>query len=236
MTAPLLVRAVIVAAGRGSRFGGDLPKQFSKIGGRTVLVHSLYAVASLPGIAEIIVVVPDGGLPSDAADDLAEAKSAHQHVHVQTVPGGERRQDSVLAGLGALSAPCDVALVHDAARPFPPMKPMRELIESAHSIGGGLLAVRAADTIKRADDEGNVASTLDRDGLWLAQTPQAFRGQFIHAMFPLLRSATEFTDEAAVLEALGIGVKLIESTPANIKITRAEDLQLAETLLEKIGL
>ena len=115
------------------------------------------------------------------------------------------------------------------------MKPMRDLIESAHSIGGGLLAVRAADTIKRADAEGNVASTLDRDELWLAQTPQAFRGQFIHAMFPLLRSGTEFTDEAAVLEALGIGVKLIESTPTNIKITRTEDLQLAETILEKMG-
>lgn len=226
------VRAVIVAGGRGVRFGGALPKQFSLLAGTPVINHAARAIAALPSIAEIVLVLPEGDLPKAVDDSLAQLHREFKAVALARITGGNRRQDSVARGLRALSGPSSVVLVHDAARPFPPLEGMKNLIAKTVELGAGILALRATDTIKQADGEGRVAATLDRAGIWLAQTPQAFRGDLVGPLLSLLESEQEFTDESAALEALGVPVALVEGAESNFKITRPEDLARAEAFLK----
>ncbi|MBI3735429.1 2-C-methyl-D-erythritol 4-phosphate cytidylyltransferase [Candidatus Sumerlaeota bacterium] len=234
-----IARAVIVAAGKGTRFGGKVPKQFAKLGGRMVLLHAMRALAEAREIREMVIVRRYG--PRDFMP-LPGAGFELDGITIKIVEGGERRQDSVAAGLAAFSGPCDVALVHDAARPFPPVKPVRELIRAVagwnpkkprgkRSFGGGLLAIQATDTVKEARPDGSVARTLDRSKLWLAQTPQAIHGSLVPRVVTLLRGKVEFTDESAALEFLGVPVLLVEGAPENFKITRRGDLKRAEAML-----
>ena len=146
--------------------------------------------------------------------------------------GGARRQDSVANGLAALTVPYDVALVHDAARPFPDPEAVARLATLTVATGGGLLAAPATDTVKRADGEGRVAETLDRNGIWLAQTPQAIRADLVGRAIADLRSpGLEVTDEAALLERWGVPVALVDGGAGNFKVTRPADLRLAEALV-----
>ncbi|MCE5228193.1 2-C-methyl-D-erythritol 4-phosphate cytidylyltransferase [bacterium] len=219
----------IVAAGKGVRFGEAVPKQFLTLGDRPVFAHSLRLFDQLPFVNEIVLVVPcDGGLPANCRkwiDELARP--------AQCVAGGTRRQESVANGLAAMRAGYEVALVHDAARPFPDPEAIAQLARAAADCGGGLLAARSPDTVKRSNADGRVAETLDRDTIWLAQTPQAIRADLVpRAILELNRPEIDVTDEAALLERWGVPVALVESSIHNFKITRAEDLAYAESILK----
>jgi 2-C-methyl-D-erythritol 4-phosphate cytidylyltransferase len=221
------VGVVLLAAGRGERHGGCRPKQFLMIGGRPVFSHSLRLLDALPGVRELVLVLPEEGLPPEQ-----EAFVQGLGHPVRRVAGGKRRQDSVAAGLAALEGPCDVALVHDAARPFPPPDAMEQLVRATMRMGGGLLATPASDTIKRSDGNGAVAETIDRSTVWMAQTPQAIRGDLLgRAIEDLRREDLQVTDEASLLEHWGVPVALIASPPTNFKITNTGDLPRAESLL-----
>lgn len=222
---------VIVAGGSGERFAGRPAKQFALLGGRPVLVHAASALAKVAGVVEMVFVLPDAAIPTATDSALNELAASLPDVVFRRCAGGGRRQDSVAAGLAALVGPYDIALVHDAARPFPPLEPTRSAIQSAVVSGGALLAVRAGDTVKQSGDRDEVAATLERSRIWLAQTPQAIRADWVGPAIDLLRGQCAFTDESAVLERLGVAVKLIEGTASNIKITHREDLARAERWL-----
>lgn len=226
----LHVEIVLLAAGRGTRFGSAGPKQFEALHGKPLLAYSLFRLAELKPRA-IVLVLPSTGLTAEVSEILVECRERFPDVSFRTVEGGLRRQDSVARGLRSLEMVVDLVLVHDAARPFPPIEATRLLIERAHEVGGGLLAVPVTDTVKQEGPPGRVARTLDRSGLWLAQTPQAFRGQFLRSVEHLLDGGEEFTDEASVLERLDIPVALVPGDSLNIKVTRPEDLRRAAAAL-----
>jgi len=229
--APSSIGVVIVAAGRSLRFGGSVPKQFQALGGQPVFAHSLHCFDRLQAVSKLVLVMPASGEHPDISGWLED-----RHCPVIRVAGGERRQDSSANGLEVLlngpSGECDVAMVHDAARPFVDPDAVTRLAMTAMQVGGGLLASRCRDTVKTEDGAGKVLRTLDRDEIWLAQTPQAIRMDHVSRAIECCRDpAIEATDEAAVLEQLGIPVSPVESSWINFKITSSEDLAVAESIL-----
>jgi 2-C-methyl-D-erythritol 4-phosphate cytidylyltransferase len=224
---PPQAAVVVVAAGRSHRLGGRLPKQFQMLGFHPVFAHSLRLFDSLSFVNEIALVLPNDGLPYSLQTELEQLNHT-----VRYVEGGLRRQDSVAEGLAALQGPYDVALIHDAARPFPDPVAIQQLVVEAIRHGGGLLATQAIDTVKRSDGNGTVAETLDREQIWLAQTPQAIRADLVpQAIEDLRQPDQDFTDEASLLEHWGLKVALVESDRKNFKITHPLDLVLAESIL-----
>ncbi|WP_035803244.1 bifunctional 2-C-methyl-D-erythritol 4-phosphate cytidylyltransferase/2-C-methyl-D-erythritol 2,4-cyclodiphosphate synthase [Deferrisoma camini] len=224
---------VVAAGGSGRRMGSGVPKQFLALAGAPVLVHTLRALGRWPGFAGLCVAAPADSL--DRARDLVD--EAHLSVPVRVVAGGAERAESVLAGVRGLEAmgarPGDVVLVHDAARPFPPVERFDELA-SAASPDGALLAVPMGDTVKRADGSGRVAATVDRDGLWRAQTPQAFPlGLLVEALARAVERGLPPTDEAGAVEALGRRPRIVVGDRRNLKITVPEDLEMAQALATK---
>lgn len=224
--------ALVPAAGVGARIGAHCPKQYMPLAGKLMLMHVLDTFAATSVIAHIYVVVSaDDGYIGDA---LSEAR--HLADRVTVIPkGGATRHQSVLNGLLAIREDVgdgDWVLVHDAARPGLTSTLIERLIERVQDDPvGGLLALPVVDTLKRVDAEGRVEATVARDRLWAAQTPQMFRYALLrHA----LERATEVTDEASAIEALGLRPKLIEGSPRNFKITLPHDLALAELHLKGI--
>jgi len=220
------IACVLVAAGSGQRFGAETAKQFLPCAGRPVMRHAAEALAR-----EGVAIQPVGEATAIAA---ALAEIAHR----PPVPGGATRQDSVRAGLEALAAdPPDIVLVHDAARPFIPPGTIAALVAALAGHGGAIPAAPVADTLKRGRD-GVVAATVDRTGLFRAQTPQGFR---FALLLELHRAAAAgATDDAAVLEAAGYAVALVAGHEDNIKITWPEDLArmeriLSPSLLPRVG-
>jgi len=216
------IAAILVAAGSGSRFGGDTPKQFTRIAGKPVIRHA--AEALLP---HVMVLQPVG----DAAP--IEAALAGLGT-LPPVPGGATRQASVGAGLEALvrHSP-DVVLVHDAARPFLPASTIPALLAALRQYDGAIPAVPIADTLKRVQD-GRIVATVPRDGLYRAQTPQAFRYQLLRALHRTSSAAA--TDDAGLLEAAGHPVAIIPGADDNIKLTYAEDrVRLERALLPALS-
>lgn len=221
--------AVVPAAGRGQRMGSEIPKQYLTLRGRMVLDHALAALLAHPRIAGAVVAVGPGDGGWKASGFAADSR-------VGWVEGGAERCQSVLNALDALSAqaaPGDWVLVHDAARPCLHRVDLDRLfaVVPAHPVGG-LLAIPVRDTMKRADARGDIVATVDRNGLWHAYTPQMFRYALLRAA---LRRALDdgvlITDEAAAVERLGLAPRLIEGRPDNIKVTRQEDLPLADFFL-----
>lgn len=216
---------VVPAAGRGERFGGSLPKQYAVIAGRPVLEHTLGRFDGVPGIAGIVVAL--------AADDRRFGALKLPSVPVHTTVGGETRAESVLAALDWLAngpaADDDWVLVHDAARPLVSRADIEALIaECEHNGVGGLLGVPVADTLKRASG-GQVRSTVRREDVWRAMTPQMFR---LGALARALRAAgKEATDEAMAMEMAGVAPALVRGSPDNLKITTIEDLVVAGAVL-----
>lgn len=222
--------AVVVAAGRGQRFGSALPKQYQPLFGRTVLEHSLAPFLRHNSIGGVVLV-----LAKDDFRGRAVAKSKSKPIRV--VEGGMERAHSVCAGLKAVieQAGSDAwALVHDAARPCLSDALLQRLLdELAVDAIGGLLALPARDTLKRAF-HGRVAETLDRSTIWQAQTPQMFRAGALLAAYEAALSAAELpTDEAAAMERAGQAPRLIEGSSDNLKITSPADLRLAEQILSE---
>ena len=204
------IAAILVAAGNGNRFGGDTPKQFVTVAGKPVIRHA--AEALLP---HVIALQPVGD-----ADRVAKALAGLDVL--PAVPGGDTRQASVLAGLQALSpyAP-ELVLVHDAARPFVPPAVIPTLLAALRSHDGAIPAIPVADTLKRVQS-GRIVATVRRDGLYRAQTPQAFRYHLLRALHGSGEGAA--TDDAALLEAAGHPVAIVPGTEDNIKLTYPEDI------------
>ncbi|MFO7592840.1 MAG: 2-C-methyl-D-erythritol 4-phosphate cytidylyltransferase [Pseudomonadota bacterium] len=220
--------AVIPAAGVGKRMQADRPKQYLALHGKTVLEHTLSRFLDHPQIAGVVVAVTDG---DPYWRDLAIA-----HPKLLTASGGEERCHSVLNALHVLSQHADSddwVLVHDAARPCLRREDIDRLISTLdnHPVGG-LLGLPVADTMKRTTADGTVIETVSRENLWRALTPQMFRvNDLYQALETALASRQLVTDEASAMELAGKAPKMIEGHGDNIKITRPQDLRLAELYL-----
>ncbi|MCE2510333.1 MAG: bifunctional 2-C-methyl-D-erythritol 4-phosphate cytidylyltransferase/2-C-methyl-D-erythritol 2,4-cyclodiphosphate synthase [Alphaproteobacteria bacterium] len=214
--------ALIVAAGRGHRLGGERPKQYMPLGGKAVLRHAAEAFASHPkvDITQIVIHPDDRVFYDEAVAGLALP---------DPVAGGETRQESVRLGLERLNAQAPTTvLIHDAARPFIDAATIARVVDALAEERAAIAALPVVDTLKR-EEGSHIAATVDRSGLWRAQTPQGFRFPDILAAY---RSAKDdaFTDDAAVAEAAGIPVGLVGGTEANFKVTTTEDFARAERL------
>jgi len=216
------VGAVLVAAGRSTRMGFD--KLWADLGGRPVLAWSLETLATCPSLDRLVVVCsPERGEAVSALiDRLAGAVRP-----VEVVDGGERRRDSVAAGLDAIGD-CAWALVHDAARPFLDLAVVERGLAAVRQTGACVAALPARDTIKRVLN-GNVVETLARDQLWTIQTPQLFRRDLVLAA--LAATDDDATDEAALVERAGGSVRVFEGDVLSFKITTPRDLDLARAVL-----
>ena len=220
--------ALIVAAGRGSRFGGPLPKQYALLDGTPVLRRTLLAFRGVPGITGLRVVIAPG-------DDAPYGEATAGLDLPPPVAGGGSRQQSVLNGLEALSAdPPDLVAIHDAARPFVRADDIVACLSAvaAPGIDGAVLGVPLADTLKRVGDGSAIAETVPRRDLWRAQTPQIFRFAELLAAHRAAASlgaaeATALTDDAAVAERAGLKVVMVAGSEDNRKITTADDLHSA---------
>lgn len=223
------VAALIVAAGRGSRAGGDVPKQYAVIGGAPVLWHTIRAFSLTDQISDVQVVIH----PADEAAYRVCLPVGETRLW-PPVPGGASRQASVLAGLEAIAgvAP-DYVLIHDAARPFVGATTIRNVLSALKKHSGAIAAVPLADTMKRSDGAGIIMATVDRANLWRAQTPQGFRFKDILKAHRAAAAAGhhDFTDDAAIAEWAGLDVALIEDSVANVKLTTAEDIAAADRRL-----
>jgi len=215
--------ALIVAAGSGTRLGGDVPKQYLPLAGRAVLRHSVETFLRHPAISGVRVVI--------SAEHRALYDSAVAGLAIlPPVPGGASRQDSVRNGLKSLAdLRPDRVLIHDAARPFLTGDIIDRTLAALDEAPGAVVAVPVTDTLKRGHD-GRVAGTVDRSALWRAQTPQGFRYADIVAAHRQAKGSA-MTDDAAVAEAAGLPVKLVMGADDNFKITTAEDLRRAERML-----
>ena len=223
--------AVVPAAGRGQRFGGDIPKQYLPLAGRTVIEHSLRAVLDHADVDGVVVVLSAGDPHWPGWRELGGKP-------VLACTGGAERADSVMAGLQALPASVGEeqwVLVHDAARPCLHRDDLARLL----SIGqaepvGALLAAPVRDTLKRADDAGRSLGTEPRERLWRALTPQLFRrGGLTRALAAAARDGVRATDEAMAVERLGLKPRLVEGREDNLKVTTPADLALAEFILSR---
>jgi 2-C-methyl-D-erythritol 4-phosphate cytidylyltransferase len=225
------VASVIVAAGEGRRLGAAGPKAFVPLAGRALFLHALERLAGVPGLLEQILVVP----PGSAARAEKEWGAELRRLRVsRVVEGGARRQDSAAAGFRATSPRAEVVLIHDAARPLVRAADAARVAEAAARDGAALLAAPVSDTIKREGPEGRVAETVDRRGLWRAQTPQGFRREvYAAALERAARDGAEATDDASLVERAGGKVTLVEGDPGNLKVTTEADLRAAEAFLRR---
>lgn len=224
---PSRIIAVVPAAGIGSRMQADKPKQYLTIQGKTILEHTLSVLLSYPKITEIIVAVAEN-------DPYLSQLSILNSEKIRLVNGGETRADSVLNGLKAIENPQTTwVLVHDAARPCLTHSDLDKLLEIQDD-NGAILALPATDTIKKAAQEAQISSTEDRNFIWLAQTPQYFKANLLlNALENAAKQGYSVTDEASAMELAGFQPYLVAGRSDNIKVTRPEDLALAEFYLSR---
>jgi len=220
---------VIPAAGIGARVGGDLPKQYCVINGKTVLQHSVDAFLGIPQLQGVVVALH--------RDDVHFAQlPLAKNAMVEKIAGGKERADSVLNALDFLAGKADESawvLVHDAARPCIQAVDIVAMINNlAASTVGGIMAVPVGDTIKSVNNKAEIVKTEDRRPLWQAQTPQMFRlGMLRHALQTAGKKNVMVTDEASAMELMGSMPRVFPGKRSNIKITVPEDLLIAESLL-----
>ncbi len=230
------VAAVIVAAGSGTRFGGDGPKQFIELGGKPVFLWSVDVFRHHPHIEQVVV-----SAPPDMVQEL-QASLAVAHCEAGAtclvVGGGTTRQESVFNGLSALAQsnpPPTHVMVHDAARPFVTREILDRVLEQLEKTDACTVAIPASDTVKRVVD-GSIVETLKREELHLMQTPQAARFELLYRAHQDARAQqVNTTDDAAILEAAGIPVPVVLGSRFNIKITEKEDLLLSQAIATIIG-
>ena len=225
------VHALIPAAGRGTRYGDAVLKQYLPIWGKAVLAHSIKAFQFHPLISGITVVLAED-------DQWFESAVGSLSSAVETVTGGDTRAKSVRNGLQFIADNYpeeNWVLIHDGARPCLPAASLDQLLEQGlHSPDGAILAMPVGDTLKRAGDEQQITDTVERNGLWAAQTPQLFRIKALaRAIDAAHQAGHELTDEASAMEFVGAKPKLVMGSVANIKITHPSDLTIAEALLRR---
>jgi 2-C-methyl-D-erythritol 4-phosphate cytidylyltransferase len=221
---PAALSAVVVSAGRSTRFqksGAKQLKQLIEWDGEPLIIHTLRAMTSVD-LSEIVVVVR----PEDEAEIHGHLKLHPIDRGVRLVFGGARRQDSVRLGLEAL-ATCDRVLIHDGARPFLSPEFLKGLVSVAEGYDCLIPVLPIVETLKEVDSQGCVVRTLDRNRFVRVQTPQIFRFDLIRRIHEQLKSSTEeFTDDAMMVESLGISVQTYPGDPQNIKVTVMDDLRL----------
>jgi 2-C-methyl-D-erythritol 4-phosphate cytidylyltransferase len=220
-----MIGIVLVAGGRGTRFGGTLAKQFLPLAGTPILVWSATRLATLPDIGSFVVVA------APEEHDRCRTLLAPLALPLRLADAGAERQHSVASGLAATDPHCDIVVVHDAARPLVEPAAIADCVTAARESGGAVLASPVADTVKRA--EGDVAAeTVPREALWLAQTPQVFRADVLRrAHAEAARAGFVGTDESALVERLGLPVRLVAGSHLNRKITTPDDLAWAEAIV-----
>jgi len=222
---------IIPAAGSGQRMGGGKPKQYLTLGGIPLLARSIRPFLALADIALVVVAVP--------AERIEATRTlCRQHLEaderLRVVAGGATRQLSVQAGLAALPVEIGMVLVHDGARPLVREELIRACLEAALRDGAAIAALELTDTLKLATTNRRIARTLPREGLWRAQTPQAVRRDWLEQAYQqATQDNFQGTDEASLLEHAGLPVTLVPSGEDNLKITRPEDLRLAEALISR---
>jgi 2-C-methyl-D-erythritol 4-phosphate cytidylyltransferase len=219
---------VVVAAGRGTRVGGDLPKQYLPLDGVPILLRAVRPFAGHPDVLHVVVVLApaDAARPPEFLSDLAGQT-------LTITAGGQERSDSVAEGLRALRPGCEIVLVHDGARPFVDRRVIDAVIDYARAGQGAVAAVPLSDTLKEAmgGDPTVIARTVRRAGLWRAQTPQGCPRRLLEeAYVGGGAGASAATDDASLVEACGGVVRLVPDSPRNMKITTRDDLALAEAL------
>ncbi|GAB6085533.1 2-C-methyl-D-erythritol 4-phosphate cytidylyltransferase [Alkaliphilus crotonatoxidans] len=221
--------AIIVAAGKGTRMGANINKQYIQLLGKPLLAHTLSVFERSPLVEEIILVVGKDEIPY-CQIHIVEGYRFKKVSRI--VEGGKERRESVYKGLLAAESFPELVVVHDGARPFLTEAMLQEVLREAKEVGAAILAVPVKDTIKVVDEKQLVVSTPFRESLWAVQTPQAFR-------YSLLKDAhcqgqlPGITDDAMLVEALGHPVKVVMGSYSNLKITTPEDLLLAEEIIKK---
>lgn len=218
--------AIIVAGGTGSRMGEDIPKQFIKLNGKEIILHTLETFDKCDFIDEIFVVCHKDYMV------FCENLSLKLKKDVQIVEGGISRQQSVLNGLSAIKD-CDYVLVHDAVRCLVSASDIKKLYNELVANGSCTLAVKAKDTVMISDDNNMAVSTPPRKYVWQIQTPQAFRfDELLSAHVYARDTSFEATDDCSVMEHYGKKIKLVEGSYTNIKITTPSDLEIAKTFMK----
>ena len=225
------VAVVIPAAGSGVRIGGGIAKQFLELQGKPILSRTLSQFQSHPAVDYIAIAASSDG--TDQIQSLVQSEHVSKVVWIGL--GGSRRQDSVWNALQALqSYSVDIVLVNDAVRPFVSSAIIQNVLESVFEYGAAIPAVKPKDTIKLADEQQVVHETPDRERLWLAQTPQGFLFDVLMKAFHKAQQEQFIgTDDASLVERIGVPVKLVEGSYDNIKITTKEDLVIAELLAKQ---
>lgn len=217
---------VISAAGRGERLGANEPKALLTVGGVTMLTHAVRGIAQDPRISAIVVAAP-----ADCLDQARMAVAA-AGVRATVVAGGDTRTESVRRGVGALPPDLDAVLVHDAARPLTPASVIDSVIGAINSGAEAVVpGIPVADTIKQIGVGGLVVATPDRSTLRAIQTPQGFRADVL--LEALRLSGADATDDAGLVERLGVAVQVVPGHTDALKITTPDDLALAETILRR---
>jgi 2-C-methyl-D-erythritol 4-phosphate cytidylyltransferase len=224
---------IIPAAGTGRRMGGEIPKQYLSLAGIPILVHTLSAFQRSPLVDEILLVVPG----EDVAEVRRDVVERYDFSRVSLViAGGRERQDSVRNALVYVRDEHEIILVHDGVRPFVTGALIERAVAGARAFGAVTVGVPVRDTVKAVDAAGRVVKTVLREGLWLTQTPQAFRREVILAAYE--RAAADGfcgTDDASLVERIGIPVRMIPGDADNIKVTTPEDLERGEKMIRRFA-
>ena len=221
----MYVSAIIMAAGSGSRFGEK--KQFKLLKGIALYLYSLNKFLLCDDISEIILVVPEGRL----AEIKKEIKNIKNIKKVLIIGGGCRRQDSVKNGLLSASKKSQLVCIHDGARPFVSEKLIKQSIAACSKNDGAIVANPNFDTLKTCE-KGYVKKTIDRNNVWMAQTPQVFwKTKLLHAIAISEKKNMEVTDESSMMESLGYKVSVVKGDHNNFKITSREDWERAANII-----
>ncbi|MDZ4722691.1 MAG: 2-C-methyl-D-erythritol 4-phosphate cytidylyltransferase [candidate division Zixibacteria bacterium] len=221
--------AVIVAAGRSTRFGETLPKQFQSVLGRPLLAWTVSRFEAAKTINSIILVVSEDQL-MHVGEGIVEKFGLSKVIKI--IVGGETRRESVLNGLEGLSHSTDLVAIHDGARPLVLPTDIDRVVEVASREHAAMLATPLVDTLKRVS-KGSIVSTVERDDLYLAQTPQVFDYELILEAHRSITSDTIATDDASLIEGRGFKVRIVEPTGLNLKVTRPDDLLVVEDYLKR---
>ena len=220
--------AIIVAAGSGTRFGGDTPKQFLEIGGKPLLIHTLEKFQTCAEIDEIVLVLAK----SEITNFQKIAANYNLTKLKNIVAGGKTRAESVFNGLKRVNNSAKIVAVHDGARPFVTCEEISATIEKAKEIGAACLVGKVTDTIKKIAD-GKIVTTIERTNLRRALTPQTFRREILQRAFANADLNESATDECFLVEKLGQEIAIVEGSAKNIKITTREDWKFAEIFLKE---
>lgn len=222
--------AIIVAAGSGQRFASFQPKQFVPILGKPLIIHTLDRFEACPLVDEIVLVLSDEGRES-----FEQIKGQFQISNLKSIiTGGSTRAESVRNGLNAIDgSTANIVVVHDGARPLVSVDEITRTIKKAEETGAACLVAEVTDTIKEIDGE-YISRTVERSKLRRALTPQAFRYDILQKAFEGVDLDESITDECYLVEKLGVKIAFVEGSARNIKITRAEDLVLAEAFLKSL--